>query len=97
MGWTRQQAMDFLAGNTALSLHEVRTETDRYISWPAQALSYKIGELRIRQLRAEAEEALGPSFDIRAFHDRLLANGALPLPVLEEVIREWIAEQLDDV
>jgi len=90
MGWSRQRAFDYLASNTALSLHEVGTEIDRYISWPGQALSYKIGELKIRELRARAEKRLGARFDLRAFHDRLLANGAVPLPVLESLINEWI-------
>ncbi len=93
MGWTRQQALDYMAGNTALSLHEVETETDRYISWPAQALSYKLGELKIRELRQRAEAALGPQFDLRAFHDALLANGSVTLPILEETIERFIAEQ----
>jgi uncharacterized protein (DUF885 family) len=91
LGWSRSQAMDFLASNTALSLHEVRTETDRYISWPGQALAYKMGELKIRELRRQAETELGPRFDIRAFHDAVLANGPVPLPVLEEQIRDFIA------
>lgn len=91
MGWTRQQAMDFLAGNTALSLHEVRTETDRYISWPAQALSYKLGELKIRELRRRAEETLGDHFDLREFHDVVLSNGSIPLSVLEEVVDRYLA------
>ncbi len=91
MGWTRQQALDFLASNTALSLHEVTTETDRYISWPGQALSYKIGELKIRELRKQAEEALGPGFDIRDFHDAVLRNGAVTLTVLEQQITAYIA------
>jgi uncharacterized protein (DUF885 family) len=91
LGWSRSQAMDFLASNTALSLHEVRTETDRYISWPGQALAYKMGELKIRELRRQAEAELGPRFDIRAFHDAVLANGPVPLPVLEEQIRDFIA------
>ncbi|PYQ37994.1 MAG: DUF885 domain-containing protein [Acidobacteria bacterium] len=91
LGWSRSQAMDFLAANTALSLHEVRTETDRYISWPGQALAYKMGELKIRELRRQAESELGPRFDIRAFHDAILANGPVPLPVLEEQIRDFIA------
>ncbi len=90
-GWSRQQAMDYMAARTALSLHEVRTETDRYISWPGQALAYKIGELKIKQLRREAEQALGERFDVRAFHDAVLANGSVPLPVLEQVIRNSIA------
>jgi uncharacterized protein (DUF885 family) len=90
MGWTRQQALDFLASNTALSLHEVRTETDRYIAWPGQALAYKTGELKIVELRARAETALGDRFDIRGFHDAVLNNGALTLPVLEAQIDAYI-------
>ncbi len=93
MGWTRQQTLDYMAANTALSLHEVRTETDRYISWPGQALAYKIGELKIKELRREAEEALGEHFDVREFHDAVLANGSVPLPVLETVIREFVRER----
>ena len=91
LGWSREKAMDFMAANTALSLHEVRTETDRYISWPGQALAYKMGELKIRELRRMAEKELGPRFDVRAFHDAVLANGAVPLPVLEERIRAYVA------
>ena len=90
-GWTRQQAIDYLAGHTALSQHEVETEVDRYISWPAQALSYKLGEIKIRELRARAEEALGPKFDIRKFHDAVLEIGSVPLPVLEQHIDAFIA------
>jgi uncharacterized protein (DUF885 family) len=90
-GWTRQQAIDYLAGHTALSLHECTTETDRYISWPGQALSYKIGEMKIRELRARAEQQLGARFDIRAFHDAVLANGSVPLPILEQIVDEFIA------
>jgi uncharacterized protein (DUF885 family) len=83
--------MDYLAANTALSLHEVETETDRYISWPGQALGYKMGELKIRELRKAAETELGPRFDVREFHDAVLANGPVPLPILEERIRAYIA------
>jgi len=90
LGWTRQQAIDYLASHTALSLHEVRTETDRYIGWPGQALAYKMGELKIRELRAKAERELGPAFDLRAFHDAVLASGTVPLPVLEEQIQTFI-------
>jgi uncharacterized protein (DUF885 family) len=90
MGWSREKAMDFLASNTALSLHEVETETDRYISWPGQALAYKMGELKIRELRARAEQALGERFDLRAFHDVVLRNGPVPLSVLEEQVDAWI-------
>jgi uncharacterized protein (DUF885 family) len=90
LGWTREQALDFMASNTALSLHEVRTETDRYISWPGQALAYKLGELKIKELRRRAEAELGDQFDIRAFHDAVLLNGAIPLPVLENEIDRFI-------
>ena len=86
MGWSRQQAIDFMAAHTALSLHEVTTEIDRYIAWPGQALGYKMGELKIRELRAAAEAALGARFDLREFHDVVLRNGSVPLDVLEEEV-----------
>jgi uncharacterized protein (DUF885 family) len=89
-GWSRQQAIDYMAENTALALHEVTTEVDRYIGWPAQALSYKLGELEIRRLRAEAEQTLGARFDLRAFHDVVLRNGSVPLPSLQREVRDWI-------
>lgn len=92
-GWTRQQAMDYLAANTALSLHEVRTETDRYISWPGQALAYKTGEIRIRKLRERAEKELGARFDIRSFHDAILETGPVPLSILDERIEEYIRDR----
>lgn len=91
MGWSRQQALDYLAANTALSTHEIRTEVDRYIGWPGQALAYKIGELKIVELRQRAERALGDRFDIRAYHDAVLANGGVTLPVLEQEIDAYIA------
>ncbi|MFQ5675270.1 MAG: DUF885 family protein, partial [bacterium] len=93
MGWTRQQAMDYMASNTALSLHNVKTETDRYISWPGQALAYKIGELKIRQLRKKAEAALGENFDIREFHDLVLSNGSIPLTTLEGLVQDYIDQR----
>jgi uncharacterized protein (DUF885 family) len=93
MGWSRQQAIDFLAQNTALSMHNVTTEIDRYISWPAQALSYKLGELTIRRLRLDAEQKLGDKFDIRIFHDVVLSNGSVPLAVLEQQVAAYIAAQ----
>jgi uncharacterized protein (DUF885 family) len=88
--WTRRQAIDFLAAHTALSNHEVTTEVDRYISWPAQALSYKLGEMTIRRKRREAEAKLGAKFDQRWFNDTILALGAVPLPVLEQQLDAWI-------
>lgn len=88
-GWTRQEALDFMASNTALSIHEVTTEIDRYIGWPGQAVSYKIGELKIRELRKWAEEKAGDKFDIRAFHDLVLANGSIPLSSLERVVKKY--------
>lgn len=90
-GWSRDKALAYLRDHTALSEHEVTTEVDRYISWPAQALSYKLGEIRIVALRAEAEKALGADFDIRAFHDAVLAQGSVPLNVLDEQIHQFIA------
>lgn len=92
-GWSREKAIDYLASHTALSQHEVETEVDRYISWPGQALAYKLGELSLRKLRAEAEAKLGPKFDKKGFHDTILAMGAVPLNVLESEMRRWIAEQ----
>lgn len=93
-GWSRQQAIDFMASNTALSMHNVTTEIDRYITWPGQALSYKIGELTIKRLRVKAEKALGDDFDIRAFHDAILANGSVPMTILEQQIDDFIATSL---
>jgi uncharacterized protein (DUF885 family) len=92
-GWSRQQAVDYLAGHTALSQHEVETEVDRYISWPGQADSYMLGLLTIRKLRSEAETKLGPKFDIRGFHDTFLGMGAVPLNVLEQQMRTWMAAE----
>lgn len=89
-GWDRDKAVDFLRENTALSLHEVNTEIDRYIGWPGQAVSYKMGELKIRDLRKRAEQRLGDRFDLRAFHDLVLANGAISLDILERTVVEWI-------
>ena len=91
-GWSRQKAVDFMTENTALSIHEVNTEIDRYISWPGQALSYKIGELKIRELRNLAEEKLGSKFDIREFHEKILEKGTLTLPILESRIFDYISK-----
>lgn len=90
-GWSRQKAIDFLASHTALAQRDVETEVDRYISWPAQALAYKLGEMSIRKLRAKAEAELGTAFDQRPFHDAYLALGAVPLPVMEAKMEEFIA------
>ncbi|MCH2189842.1 MAG: DUF885 domain-containing protein [Gammaproteobacteria bacterium] len=92
-GWSRQQAIDYMAENSGLSMNNVVSEVDRYITWPGQALAYKIGELKIRELRAKAEAELGESFDIREFHDKVLENGALPLSVLERIVNSWIVEK----
>jgi uncharacterized protein (DUF885 family) len=93
LGWSRQQGLDFLTENTALSLHEITTEIDRYISWPGQALAYKMGEIKIRELRQRAEEALGEDFDIREFHEVILMNGPVPLTVLEDQVEALIENQ----
>lgn len=93
-GWTREQAVDFMASNTALSMHEVNTEIDRYIGWPGQAVSYKIGEIKIRQLRQMAEAKLGDKFDIKTFHDMLLANGSVRLNTLERIVNQFITQSL---
>lgn len=90
MGWSRQQAIDFLAENTALSMHNIQTETDRYITWPAQAVSYKIGEITIKRLRRQVEDALADKFDVREFHNVILENGSVTLPVLEQQIQLYI-------
>ena len=91
-GWSREQAQNFLADNSALSLHNVRTEVDRYISWPGQALAYKMGELKILELRARAEQTLGDRFDIRDFHDAVLMTGGVPLDMLEQEIERFIED-----
>ena len=90
-GWSREQALSYLRERTALSEHEVTTEVDRYISWPGQALSYKLGEIAIVRLRAQAEQELGERFDVKAFHDAVLQQGSVPLPVLEAQIQAFIA------
>jgi len=92
LGWSRQQAIDFMAANTSSTLLNITNEVDRYIAWPGQALAYKIGELKIRELRARAEQELGPSFDVREFHDLVLGSGAVPLDVLERMVDHWIAQ-----
>jgi uncharacterized protein (DUF885 family) len=93
-GWTRDQAVTYLAENTALSLHEVNTEINRYISWPGQALAYKMGELKIKELRKRAEERLKDKFDIREFHDLILSQGTVTLKILEEMVDKYIDKKL---
>ena len=92
-GWTREQAMEYLASNTALSLHNVQTEVDRYIAWPGQALAYKMGELTIWELRAKAEKELGNDFDIRTFHDAILVSGGVPLEILRTRVDQYIENE----
>lgn len=92
-GWSRQQAVEFLAGNTALSLHEVNTEINRYIAWPGQALAYKMGELKIKELRLKAQKELGNKFDIRQFHDLILSEGTLTLRLMEKLVQRYIQEK----
>ncbi len=97
MGMSRDEAIQLMEQNTALSKHNVRTEIDRYISWPGQALSYKLGEIKIRELRAKAEKELAENFDIRKFHDAVLGQGSVPLSVLEEQIDDFIKAQKEEI
>jgi uncharacterized protein (DUF885 family) len=92
-GWTRQQAIDYFKTNTGMTEAVVEEEVDRYIAWPGQALAYKIGELKIKGLRAYSEGELGPKFDVRAFHDQILGSGALPLDLLEKNVKAWVTRQ----
>ena len=95
-GWTRDQVVNYMSENTALSIHEINTETDRYISWPGQALSYKIGEIKIRELRKKAETELGSKFDIREFHEVILEQGTVTLSILEKRINNYIEKNKDE-
>ena len=92
-GWSRERAIEFMKENTGLSEQNIISEIDRYIAWPGQALGYKVGQLEISRLREEAEQALGERFDIRAFHDHVLAEGSIPMSILRTRMREWIARQ----
>ena len=95
-GWTRDQVIEYMSKNTALSIHEINTETDRYISWPGQALSYKIGELKIRELRTKTEKELGANFDIREFHEVVLEQGTVTLSILEKRINNYITKNKNE-
>jgi uncharacterized protein (DUF885 family) len=95
LGWTRQRAIDYLVDSGGLAREDATAEVDRYYVWPGQALGYKLGELKIRALRQTAHDALGERFDLRAFNQEVLDHGALPLPVLERVIADWIARVKD--
>jgi len=95
-GWSKEQAVEFMTANTALSFHEINTEVDRYISWPGQALAYKVGELKITELRQKTENALGDQFDIREFHNIILQKGTLTLPLMEEEIAAYIKQELNE-
>jgi uncharacterized protein (DUF885 family) len=91
MGWTREQAIQFFKDNTGKTDQDITVEVDRYLVWPGQALAYKLGQLKIRQLRTEAETKLGDKFDVRWFHDAVLENGAVPLSILEQRVQRWTA------
>src|SRR5262245_12514281 len=91
MNWTRQQSIDFFMTNAAKTEQDVSVEVDRYIVWPGQAVGYKIGQLKIRELRTNAEKELGAKFDVRKFHDVVLGQGAVPLDVLQKRVAEWVA------
>jgi uncharacterized protein (DUF885 family) len=97
MGWDIERARRCFTENSALSAHNIQTELERYISWPGQALAYKVGELKLRELREAAQGTLGERFNVREFHDLILLGGPMPLDVLEERVREWIAEEGDGV
>jgi uncharacterized protein (DUF885 family) len=93
LGWSRQQAIDFMLANTSSSELNIANEVDRYIAWPGQALAYKLGELKIRELRTRAERSLGGAFDVRAFHEVVLGSGSLPLDMLESLVDRWIGNR----
>ncbi|RMH39860.1 MAG: DUF885 domain-containing protein, partial [Gammaproteobacteria bacterium] len=96
MGWSRQKAIDYFLANAPKTVHDVTVEVDRYLAWPGQALAYKIGQLKILELRQKARAQLGERFDIRAFHDEVLKHGAVPLAVLEANVMRWIADMKSD-
>jgi uncharacterized protein (DUF885 family) len=91
--WPREQAINYLLENTAISSHDATSEVDRYIGWPGQACAYKIGQLKILELRERAQQQLGAAFDVREFHDIVLLGGAVPMPVLEDRVNRWLASK----
>ena len=95
LGWSRDEAVAYLTNNSALSIHEINTEINRYITWPGQALAYKMGEIKIKELRKFAEERLGPQFDIKEFHDVVLSKGTVTMSILEEIIYRWVTQKLN--
>jgi uncharacterized protein (DUF885 family) len=94
MGWSREQAIQFFKDNTGKTDQDITVEVDRYLVWPGQALAYKLGQLKIRQLRTAAETQLGANFNVRQFHDAVLENGALPLSILEQHVQQWLAAEV---
>ncbi len=96
MGWTREQAIDYFMANSSKTEHDITVEVDRYIVMPGQALAYKVGELKFKELRAYATRELGPRFDVRRFHDQVLDGGALPMELLEKRLKTWVAQQPKD-
>ena len=92
-GWTRERAIDYMVSNTGMTRGDLTAEVDRYLVWPGQATGYKIGELKIKSLRAKAKAALGERFDLRRLHNVLIDNGGMPLAVLEELVDQWIASE----
>ena len=92
MGWSRERAIEYMKANSSMAESDIVAEVERYIAWPGQALSYKMGERKIRELREYAENALGNQFDIRKFHTQILIDGMLPMPSLENKIKRWVAE-----
>ena len=92
-GWTRQQGIDYMLANSSMAESDIIAEVERYIAWPGQALSYKLGQFKIQELRDYASKELGDKFDIKAFHTQVLIDGALPMPILEEKIKRWVNEQ----
>jgi uncharacterized protein (DUF885 family) len=97
LGWSREKAIEYMRSNSAMPMHDIRAEVDRYIGWPGQALAYKTGEMKIRALREHAESQLGKRFDLRAFHDVVLGSGAVPLGMLEETVRDWVKQASSEV